>query len=183
MVHPPQNKEEESTMPSVATRHTLVSILFLAVALACAQARAEAGQIQVRETVTLKAGADAVWALIGDFNGLYRWHPAVVNSILDGDRSQAGSLRILVLGDGARIVERQQSHDDGQRSYGYEILYSPLPVSGYQSQISVTPMGGGKCQVSWSSTFSAAGATDAKAEETIRGIYRAGLDHLASLFN
>ncbi len=164
-------------------RRALHSGLLLVVALVCNPVMADEGQIQVSETVTLNASADAVWALIGDFNGLYRWHPAVVDSLLDGDRSKPGSLRILVLGNGARIVERQQSHDDGRHSYGYQILYSPLPVSGYESQIRVSPMGSGKCEVTWSSTFSAAGVSDDKAEETIRGIYRGGLDHLASLFN
>ncbi len=167
------------------THATLLShaLLSLALLFGWGQASADAGQIQVSESVSLNASADAVWALIGDFNGLYRWHPAVVNSTLNGDRSKAGSIRILTLGNGANIVERQQSHDDAQHSYGYQILFSPLPVSGYESEIRVASQGGKRCEVTWSSSFSANGVPDAKAEDIIRGIYKGGLDNLAKLFN
>ena len=159
------------------------ALLSLALLFGWGQAWADAGQIQVSESVSLSANATAVWALVGDFSGLYRWHPAVVNSTLNGDRSKAGSIRVLTLGNGANIVERQQSHNDAQLSYGYQILYSPLPVSGYESQIMVTDQGGKHCKVTWSSSFSANGVPDAKAEEIIRGIYKGGLDNLAKLFN
>jgi len=159
------------------------AMLGLMLALGWGQASADEGQLQVSESVTLNASSAAVWALIGDFNGLYRWHPAVVNSTLEGDRSKAGSVRILALGNGARIVERQQSHNDAQHSYGYQILYSPLPISGYESQIMITDKGAKRCEVTWSSSFNAAGAPDTKAEEIIRGIYKGGLDNLAGLFN
>ncbi len=172
-------------MPHKNRHATLLgqALLSLVLLFGWGQASADAGQIQVSESVTLNASVAAVWALVGDFNGLYRWHPAVVNSTLEGDRGKAGSLRILALGNGARIVERQQSHNDAQYSYGYQILYSPLPVSGYESQISVTDKGGKSCEVTWSSSFSANGVPDAKAEEVIRGIYKGGLDNLAKLFN
>jgi len=159
------------------------ALLSLALLFGWGQASADAGQLQVSESVTLNASSAAVWSIVGDFSGLYRWHPAVVNSTLNGDRSKAGSIRVLTLGNGANIVERQQSHNDAQHSYGYQILYSPLPISGYESQIMVTDMGAKRCEVTWSSSFNAVGVPDAKAEGIIRGIYKGGLDNLAKLFN
>jgi len=136
-----------------------------------------AGNIAVEESVKLNVKPSAVWALLGDYNGLYRWHPAVASS----DRDNA--VRVLTLGNGAQITETLLSKDEGNRSYRYQIDKSPLPVSDYESEIKVTLDGQGGSIVTWSSNFNASGASDAEAEKTIRGVYQAGLQNLDKLYN
>ena len=63
-------------------------------------------------------------------------------------------------------------------SYGYEILESPLPMTGYKATISVADAGD-KAVVVWSSTFE--GTADG-ASDIVAGIYTAGLDALAAKF-
>ncbi|WP_415892119.1 SRPBCC family protein [Neptuniibacter sp. PT8_73] len=145
--------------------------------LLCAVNVSAAGNIAVEESVKLNVKPSAVWALLGDYNGLYRWHPAVASSDRDN------KVRVLTLGNGAKITETLLSKDEGKRSYRYQIDKSPLPVSDYESEIQVKLDGQGGSIVVWSSSFNAAGASDAEAEKTIRGVYQAGLQNLDKLYN
>ena len=56
-------------------------------------------------------GADELWKMIGQFNALPDWHPAVTSSKLE----DGGKLRRLSLLGGAQTVERLEKIDDGDR--------------------------------------------------------------------
>jgi hypothetical protein len=84
--------------------------------------------------------------------------------------------------DGAKITERLEHYQPKNFLYTYRITDSPLPVTDYLSTIQVKGAKGGSV-VHWSSHFKAKeGTEDAKAIETMRGIYRAGLDNLKAKF-
>lgn len=136
-----------------------------------------AGNIDVKESVTLNAKPAAVWALVGDYNGLYRWHPAIAAS----DRQD--KVRVLTLGDGATITEMLLEQDNENHSYRYAITKSPLPVADYEAEIAVQSNGKGGSTVTWSTSFNAAGLPDKEAEKVIQGVFKAGLGNLEKLYN
>lgn len=134
----------------------------------------------VRETVSLKASPADIWSLIGDFDRLDSWHPAVTASetVQDGTTK----VRHLTLGDGSKIVERLDSQDDEARTYVYSILDAgPLPVQNYQATIEVSGAGANS-QVTWSSEFDAAGIPEADAQAAISGVYTGGFAALIERF-
>ena len=59
--------------------------------------------------------ADVVWALIGDFGGLHRWHPQVRRL----DLSWEGRIRTLHYADGGRVVERLEARNEAACRYVY----------------------------------------------------------------
>lgn len=126
--------------------------------------------VEVTESVSVAADANAAWEFIGDPSALAEWHPAVDSSEVEND------LRHLILGDGGRIEERIT--EQSEQSYSYEFIEGPLPVSDYSSRLSVEPSDQGAV-ISWSSTFEAQGVSESEAEKVIAGIYRAGLDAVA----
>ncbi len=128
----------------------------------------------------LSVSPDEAWKLIGQFNALPDWHPAVEKSELD----EEGSMRRLSLAGGGTIVEKLVKLDDNERVYTYSIVDSPWPVANYTSMIRVRDDGDGKSTVEWSSEFDAAGgASENEAMDTIAGVYQAGLDNLNKLFS
>ena len=129
---------------------------------------------QVTRSIALNAAPGDVWALIGGFQSMPGWHPAVESSA----RDDIGGVehRRLGLAGGGEIVEKNLGAD--AMSYGYEIIESPLPLVDYKATISVADVGG-KAVVVWSSTFE--GTADGAAD-IIVGIYQAGLDALAAKF-
>jgi hypothetical protein len=134
---------------------------------------------KVKETHTLKGSVEEVWAAIGGFNDLPRWHPGVVSSTLE----DGGRVRRLQLVNGHSLVERLHSFSEGERSYGYSIEQGPLPVARYRSLLHVCePAGGSGCRVEWSGEFAADGVPEAEAIRLITEIYRAGLDRLGEQF-
>ena len=134
----------------------------------------------VTETVSLSGSASDIWSCIGDFDDVASWHPAVVSC--DAVQDGASRVRTLTLGDGSKIVERLESHDDEARTYTYSIVDAgPLPVSNYQSAIAVTG-DGSVATINWSSTFEPQGAPEADAQAAISGVYTSGFAALVEKF-
>jgi mxaD protein len=140
-----------------------------------------AGRLSVERQAQLNAEPEIVWKMIGGYNHLDVWHPAVTHSEMTGTGTTKGDTRVLTLGDGATITEKLLSHTG--HSYSYAIEASPLPVEHYVSTIEVAPADGGGSIVRWTSTFDAKGAPDEKATAVIAGIYEAGLGRLTGYFN
>ena len=133
---------------------------------------------KVDMTTDLKVDPDKLWELIGGFNTLPDWHPAVEKSELD----EGGKVRRLSLAGGGEIVEKLEKIDNNERVYTYSIVNSPLPVANYTATIRVKEGGDGNSVVEWASEFNADGAPENDAIETIQGIYQAGFDHLKKMF-
>lgn len=126
----------------------------------------------------LNVAPDQVWDLIGGFNALPDWHPAVEKSVL----KKQGEVRELSLAGGGKIVEKLENLDNGERVYSYTITDSPLPVSNYKATIRVKDDENGTSVVEWSSEFEAAGAAENEAVKAIQDIYQAGFDNLKKIF-
>ena len=133
----------------------------------------------VSMSTQLPVSADQVWSVIGNFNALAQWHPAVESSSLE----EGGTVRRLTLaGDGGEIVERLEHHDDQSRSYTYSILQGPIPVEDYVSTLTVREAESGVgCVVEWSSEFTPSGAPESEAVAAVRGLYEAGLENLKKM--
>ena len=131
-----------------------------------------------RETQVAAAPAD-VWAVIGDFGKLADWHPAASASSAETVRGDIH--RTIVVGDGARLVEKLENLDDAAHTYSYSILEGPLPVDDYLSTLSVEADGDGS-MIHWEGRFVAKGAPDEQAQEVIGGIYDLGLGALKKRF-
>ena len=133
----------------------------------------------VNMSTEVNVSPEKLWELMGGFNTLPDWHPAVEKSELDTE----GAVRTLSLVGGGEIVERLQHIDANERVYTYSIENSPLPVANYTSTIRVrSEADGSRSIVEWSSEFSPTGASETDAVKAIQGIYQAGFDNLRKMF-
>jgi hypothetical protein len=138
------------------------------------------------ESLDLDRPAEAVWAMIADFDALSKWLPPVASSVADKGNA-IGSVRHLVLDapGGPSFDEELTAYDAAGRSYSYTILAvdpQVLPVENYTSTLKVRDNGRGGAKVEWSGAFDAAPGVDgAAAVEAIRGVYRAGLGSLTKM--
>ena len=131
---------------------------------------------EVNLSTYLSVPPEKVWELIGQFNALADWHPAVEKSNLE----EGGTVRKLSLVGGGEIVEKLLPTDE-EHTYEYSILSSPLPVMNYTSKIKVIKDGDG-AKVVWSSNFEPSGASESDAINAITGVYQAGFDNLKKMF-
>ena len=78
---------------------------------------------KVSMSLDVPASINEVWRVIGGFNALPDWHPAVQKSELQ----DGGRVRQLQLAGGGSIVERLESFSEGDHLYTYSIERGPLP--------------------------------------------------------
>ena len=166
--------------------------IFLGLGAAPAAAHGATRQ-KVVETVDINLPPDKVWAIVRDFDGLAKWHPAAASSVADKG-NQEGSVRTLVLkapGD-PKIIEELLSYDDAGRSYHYgikEVDVKVLPVTNYTSWLTVRDNGHGGSTVEWKGAFYRGfpnndpppELNDDAAIAAVTAVYRSGLDNLKKI--
>lgn len=161
---------------------------------------ADVKRLHTEQTVQLNAPADQVWAVVGKFEGLHAWHPAVKSTVMRNPVT-----RILDLGSGALLTEELEGKSDSQMSLSYRISNMTtvetiqvngkpvekkvLPVNTYSSTLSVKAAGTGS-QVSWTGDFypawldaspAPAGMSDQDAVNTMNQVFQAGLNNLTKV--
>ncbi|MDE2246950.1 MAG: SRPBCC family protein [Xanthomonadaceae bacterium] len=124
----------------------------------------------------LPASAETVWALIGDFGGLHRWHPQVSRL----DLSWEGRIRTLHYVDGSRAVERLEARNDSAWRYVYVLVDGSLPLHGCRSRLEVQPEDDG-CTVIWSTDFEALDDSEAAVTADLRKRHDVALAALAAV--
>lgn len=168
-----------STITSILVR---ASRLTVCLGAAFAVSGALAADLAVKETASVAASPDKVWAVLGNFSGLPGWHPAVAaTDIIKGVDNHKGAVRSVTTKDGALIVEELLTYNASKHNMTYRINASPLPVTDYISTLVVTPSGKGST-ITWKSQFkrdpAAKDVDDAKAKDIVAGIYKSGFDGL-----
>lgn len=161
----------------------VIAFVVLAIAAPLAFAHGPTRQ-KVIETVAVKAPPAAIWSKLKDFDGMAGWHPAVEKSTAT-DASKVGSVRTLSLKGGGKAVEELESIDNEQMTLKYRYKEGTLPVSNYQSSISVKPAAGGS-EVEWRGAFYRGfpnndpppELNDEAAVKAITGVYKTGLENL-----
>jgi len=133
----------------------------------------------VRSTI-INEPTDRVWALLRDFNGHDRWHPAVASSTIE--RAQAadkiGCVRRFKLKDGSELREQLLALSDLEQTFSYCLLDTPIPMFNYVAHVRLLPVtDGDRTFWHWESRFTtrpddAASITRMVAED----IYQAGFD-------
>jgi hypothetical protein len=143
---------------------------------------------KVVETVEINAPADKVWALVGDFAGWQKWHPAIESSTADKG-NEAGSVRRLSIKGGKFLEEELETYDAAAMSVKYRIKSGDaLPVTNYSSTIKVSSAGA-KCTVEWRGAFYRGypnnnpppEQSDEAAVAAVTGVYKTGLAQIKIL--
>jgi hypothetical protein len=141
--------------------------------------------LEITRSVELGSSADAVWATIGNFNGLPDWHPWVRGSVLE---PVAGGVGRRVTIEGGRtgrreLAERLLFFDGAGREYAYTIVAGPVTFAEYEGRCRVIPTGQGRCRVEYRARYKpASGSSEEAATERISTFYDAAFRHRPTIF-
>jgi hypothetical protein len=136
------------------------------------------GKVSVSQRVT--ADADAIWELIGDFNGLASWADGVTSC--SGDGHDVGSVRVVELADGRRLRERLESLDEVGRSYSYSLTEGGRGADDCLATLKVWANRDGSAEIVWSAEFDAEGAPEGAGGARIEVFYRSSLAKVSERF-
>jgi Polyketide cyclase / dehydrase and lipid transport len=138
--------------------------------------------VQVYVSSVIGASADTVWSRIRDFNALPQWHPGITDSRIENSQAadKVGCIRHFHTRDGGVIREKLLALSDYDYSCSYEILESPMGVTGYIATLKLTPVtDGDRCFAEWSAEFECAAGREAELTSTIgQGVFQTGFDAL-----
>ncbi len=156
----------------------------------------------VEEKIFIKASPDKVWAMVKDFGGMHKWHPAVASTELKDEKTR---VLTLVSEGNPTITEELLKVDDEKMAFVYKITdmsvvktitfnskdtpYFTLPVATYKSWFTVKAVDGGS-EVKWKGKFYRSfmdnppvpeGQADQDAVDTIKAVYTSGLENLKTV--
>ena len=140
----------------------------------------------VRSTV-IAAPVEAVWAVLRDFNGHDRWHPAVAESQIERGQGsdRVGCVRRFRLQDGSELRERLLTLSDADMAFSYCLLETPIPLLNYVAHVRLAPVTDGDHAFwHWESRFDTPAGREAEltrvvGDDIYGGGFRAIRDYLA----
>ena len=140
----------------------------------------------VRSTV-IAAPVETVWAVLRDFNGHDRWHPAVAQSQIERGQSadRIGCVRRFTLQDGSELRERLLALSDADMAFSYCLLETPIPLLNYVAHVRLAPVtDADHTYWHWESRFDTPAGREAELTRMVgENIYNGGFaairDHLA----
>jgi hypothetical protein len=136
--------------------------------------------VRIVESTVLDAPVEAVWAVLRDFNGLDRWHPAIADSHIERGYSsdKIGCVRLLHLADGLEVREQLLTLSDADMAFSYCLLDTPIPLLNYVAHVRLAPVtDGDRTFWHWQSRFDTPPGRETELRDLVsNGIFRAGFD-------
>ena len=133
----------------------------------------------VKSTI-LNAPTDVAWAVLRDFNGHDRWHPAVATSTIERAQpsDKIGCVRRFKLKDGSELREQLLALSDLEQTFSYCLLDTPIPMFNYVAHVRLLPVtDGDRTFWHWESRFTARSEDAQRLTEMVaEQIYQAGFD-------
>ncbi|PZQ02291.1 MAG: hypothetical protein DI587_02340 [Variovorax paradoxus] len=136
-------------------------------------------------SVELKESPDRVWAVVGDFLGIHRWHPGIKGTtLLEGENKRPLAVRQLDLGEGQWLISELLEWDGQRRALRYRILKSPLPFVNYVATYAVSATPNGGSVFTWKADFRRrpsgveAGTDDAAVVGLVKSVIDGGIGNL-----
>ena len=138
--------------------------------------------IRVVRSTIVDAPIERVWAVLRDFNSHGAWHPAVGESVIEGDEpaDRAGCVRNFFLKDGNHIREQLLALSDTDHLSTYCILDATLPMKRYVATARLSRVTDGERTFwHWESSFEVPAGREAEFAGLVGdGVYAGGFEGL-----
>jgi hypothetical protein len=109
----------------------------------------------VRSTI-VEAPVERVWAVLRDFNGFDRWHPAIGTSAIERGHpaDRVGAIRRLKLTGEAEVREQLLALSDLEQTMSYCLLDTSIPLFNYVAHVRLLPVtDGNRAFWQWEARF------------------------------
>ncbi|HXZ68415.1 MAG TPA: SRPBCC family protein [Alphaproteobacteria bacterium] len=155
-------------------------LILLALCLIAAVSAQAAPAASLSRSAEVDATPAEVWALIGPFCAIEKWHPAIASCTEEGNPPT----RTLEAKDGkTEFVEPEVNRSDEEHYYSYAFQSSPFPVTDYMATIRVVPKGADHSIVIWNGSYVPNAGKAEEANKLFADIYEAGLASIKAHFS
>ena len=140
---------------------------------------------RVTRSTIIDAPVDRVWAVLRDFNGHDRWHPAVKMSTIERHLPSdlVGCVRRFQLNDGAELREQLLTLSDLEMAFSYCLLDTPIPLFNYVAHVRLLPVtDGNRTFWHWEARFTTPAGAEADMTKLVgEQIFEAGFESIRRL--
>jgi mxaD protein len=133
--------------------------------------------MNVVATEEVPLSADAVWKVIGDFAGIRKWAPAVMEEKLDKNAPE-GTVRTLTMPPDGRVIRELLAAEE-QYSYTYKYLGEHRMVTGHAATLRVIPIDGSKSRIELNTEFTP--KVELNAEEVVGNMQKSVSGNLKAM--
>ena len=136
--------------------------------------------VKVLRSTILAAPVERVWAVLRDFNGHDRWHPAIRTSAIERGlpADRIGCVRRFRLEDGSELREQLLTLSDVEQAFSYCLLDTPIPLFNYVAHVRLAPVtDGDRTFWEWEGRFDTPNGRERELADMVgQNIYAAGFD-------
>lgn len=138
-------------------------------------------------STVIRSKIERVWEEIRDFGQLAAWHPLISDCEIENAEpaDRVGCIRRFHLEDGSLFRERLVSLNDFKKTFSYEIVESPLPITNYVATVKLAPITEELWTfVTWSSSFNCPPESESELAILVEnGVYKSGLDAIKEILS
>jgi ligand-binding SRPBCC domain-containing protein len=142
---------------------------------------------RVVQSTVIDAPAEAVWALLRDFDAQERWNPAVTDIRIEQGRAgdRVGCTRNFRLSDGSRLREQLLALSDADMAFSYCLLDTPLPLLNFTGHVHLVPVtDGDRTFWRWDCRFDAPADDKERLRRLVaKDIQQAGFNSVTEIFS
>lgn len=98
--------------------------------------------VKIDKSTIVDTPVERVWALLRDFNGHDKYHPAVADSAIERGlpSDKVGCVRRFHLKDGSELREQLLTLSDADMAFSYCLLDTPVPLLNYVAHNRLVPV-------------------------------------------
>lgn len=130
-------------------------------------------EVTVTKSINIPTGK--AWKELSSFKGIENYSP-IERSITEG--TGAGAKRTCYLPDGAAIHEILDFVNDKTMEMQYKITEGPFPITGYVSNVKISPTGADGCKITWGCEFESSEEVKKEMEDLFGGFYNVIIESL-----
>lgn len=110
-------------------------------------------KVKVSNNIEMESSLNEVWTTISNLENLDKLVPEIVSKTESLGNGKGAIVTLTLKSNGLKVVERVTKLDNKRHIIVYEMLETPMPISGYKATIKITPLINNSFKIDFSSVF------------------------------
>jgi hypothetical protein len=110
-------------------------------------------KVKVSYNIEIKSSLNQVWTTLSNLENLDKLMPDIVSKTESLGNGKGAIVTLTLKSNGLKVVERVTKLDNKRNIIVYEMLETPMPISGYKATIKITPLINNSFKIDFSSVF------------------------------
>ncbi|TDT45032.1 polyketide cyclase/dehydrase/lipid transport protein [Maribacter spongiicola] len=161
-------------------------IIFLSIVIVCATSFVNGqtfNKVKVTNDIEMTRNMDEVWTAISNLANLDKLVPEIISKTAMVGNGKGSVITLTLKSNGLEVVEKVTKLDNEKHIIVYEMLETPMPISGYKATIKIIPFKTNSYKVSFDAVFKVQDKNRETMETTISNFQKTLLSNIKKQYN